>query len=155
MLASMLMNSWGQIYNFLMLFNYTNDRIYYLLPTQLFFVLTQWLISIPLYVLLDRKIHERVPPMTVTMAMAVSLAHLLIALQDQGFKHLVLAFGSTRPGHSLRDLLLLLSDLVPVLSLLRVSGLPKWPRLLWIAGIIATLWAFYAILRVIFPYNYT
>ena len=153
-LVSMLINSWGQLYNFMALFNYTNDRIYYLLPTQLFFVITQWAISIPLYILLDRSTHKSISPILTGVATTMALAHLILALEDQGFKHLFLAFKATRQGHAARDLLFLLSDLLPLVSLGHISGFPGQNRLRRILGGVGVLWALYAILRIIFPYNY-
>lgn len=149
---ALAINSYGQFYNFTAVFNYINDRIYYLVGTQLFFSITQWFISIPLYMLLP--IGSSVPLFALTMAQSTAITHLCLALQDQGFKHIFLQWNSTNGPHILRDILFAMSDIVPIVILFWHAGLPSRKQAIFIVCLVTFMWSFYAILRIIFPYNY-
>jgi hypothetical protein len=135
-----------------MLFNYLNDRIYHLLGTQLFFVVTQWLISVPLYLLLE--VDSVLPLAVLTGAQATATTHLVVALQDQGLYHLFVEPFRTFHSHILRDALFLVSDIAPLIVLFYMTRIPTLSMGILLVSLVAIMWGSYAILRVIFPYAY-
>jgi hypothetical protein len=90
--------------------NYINDAsphqsYHILLPTQLFFDITDVIPGVALYFLLQRS--ADVPPAwLLSTSLIVSAAHLFLSVWDQGFIHLV-----TLKGSVLRDAMFVVSDL--------------------------------------------
>jgi hypothetical protein len=95
--------------------NYINDAgldepYHILLPTQLFFDITDVIPAIALYYLLQQGAEPPSTPLLLA-ALVVSATHLVLSMWDQGFLHLL-----TLQGAVLRDVMFIVSDLAGLLA---------------------------------------
>jgi len=136
-------------YNWWITFNYINDAgphesYHILLPTQLFFDVTDVIPGIALYSLLPES--NRLPPAWLLSAsLTVSSAHLVLSVWDQGFVHLI-----TLQGAVVRDAMFIVSDLAGLLGVgwFLQSPLRKHGRPIGI-GIIVLLVSYFLLKRTV------
>lgn len=88
--------------------NYINDRFYTMLPSQLFFQLTELLPAYLIYQLLDRSNYKDLQPLGPLLGLAVSCVHISLALKER------VLWGLFIPGvHTVnaRDVMLVAGDM--------------------------------------------
>jgi hypothetical protein len=102
--------------------SYINDRLYevHLFRVQLFFSLSGFPYVLAVYHSLDRS--ARVPAALAVVGEAVLSAHILIALWEQGFEHLLQ--WNAHISLILRDGMFLLSDICLLIYLVKCVGRP-------------------------------
>eukprot|EP00878_Enallax_costatus_P013229 GHUV01013830.1.p2 GENE.GHUV01013830.1~~GHUV01013830.1.p2 ORF type:complete len:172 (+),score=29.39 GHUV01013830.1:1670-2185(+) len=62
--------------------NYYNDGFHTMLRSQLFFQVTELLSAYFIYQLLDKQSHKTLPALIATLGLAISTAHVVIALKE-------------------------------------------------------------------------
>jgi len=134
-----------QIYNWFMIYNYINDRIWWMLPTQYFFVASEWVPCICLFYLLDKRVllHHNV----LVLASAVSLTHVLCSLEDQGFSHLL--NGGIQAAIQVRDLSFFIGDCLPLYIFLKKAWPLQFVQSRALLGLTCVLYGLYASIRFI------
>ncbi|KAI9139695.1 hypothetical protein BKA69DRAFT_621977 [Paraphysoderma sedebokerense] len=147
-------------YNWWASFNYINDRFFELWPTQLFFNITEIIPSITLFHLTDS--YATVPSPFLALSLTVSFSHIYLALEDQGWAHLVSAAqgGGESPGWeflNVRDLMFLLGDSFAIFAML-IAGGGRWrwstkAKILTMVGGVVFWKIFYAIIKAIYGYR--
>ena len=102
--------------------SYINDRLYNvgLYRVQLFFFLSGFPYFLAVYHSLDKT--ARMPAALPVVAEAILVAHILIALWEQGFEHLLL--WNTHISLILRDGMLFLCDSSLLVYLIKCAGRP-------------------------------
>ena len=111
-------------YGFGSVAHYWNDRILYLLPTQMFFSVTNVVYAVPIYHALDTQV--ALPEVTVVAAQAMLSSHILIALWEQGWEHLTRF--NTASVLIARDGMFLLCDAVMLVFLVQRFSRPRTKR---------------------------
>jgi hypothetical protein len=125
--------------------NYINDtgpheKYHILLPTQLFFDITDVVPAIALYSLLQES-NKLPPPELLLASMVVSATHIILSAWDQGFIHLL-----TLQGAVLRDAMFAVSDIAGLIGVgcFLPGGLRRNGRVLG-TGIICLLMLYLAL----------
>lgn len=106
-LVPALLQFYPMFYGAWAVFNYVNDRFYVMLPSQLFFQLTELVPCFFIYTLLDRQNYAQLQPLVPVLGLAVNSAHVLLALKER------VLWGLFMPGiHTVngRDVMLMAGD---------------------------------------------
>ncbi|ORZ35436.1 hypothetical protein BCR44DRAFT_42354 [Catenaria anguillulae PL171] len=146
-------------YNWWATFNYINDSFFALLPTQMFFNLTELVPAISLGPLV-RSHSKLVSPLVSAAAMAVAVSHIILSLSDQGWAHLFnRVYNNGWAFLGVRDGMFLAGDLASVLILLawggrgkgRGSGIAQY----WTTVTVMTggLMGVYQVVKLVYGYN--
>lgn len=159
-LLGFIFSCFGQAYNWNCFWNYINDDLYHLFPTQLFFVITEWLATISLFKLLSKDVEienqgdeQILPSKWIIASQAMSLCHVMASLEDQGFKHIFLE--ASKMNFFFRDVMLILSDLVPFVVIYHRMNRELCngkATLLIILGAFA-FWGIYVLIKHVYGYS--
>jgi hypothetical protein len=118
-------------YGFWMTFNYINDRFYRMWWTQMFFTVSEMVVGMVAYHLIERKFpYSSVETRGMKIVIAIAASHFVLSGTAQGFSHVLMG----RPGQISRDILFGIGDLA-VMGLtshnLRGSLKGKFKRACW------------------------